>query len=447
MENENFKNLKGKKILFATCPLDGHINPLTGLAMHLMATGCEVAWYTSEIFTAKFEKLGIRHFTFKKAQDINAVSVDEIFPERQEITDLIEKINFDLINAFIYRAPEFLEDIIDVRKTFPFELVVCDSYFPAIPLIKPKINVPVISIGIVPLAEESIDLAPSGTGLLPSENQEELDIYQQMREELSKVVFKPAIEAFSSILDSYTVPHKKALMPDVLIRHSDLYLQIGTPSFEYLRSDIGKNIRFIGGLMPYADLGNDMSWFDKRILSYTTIVLVTQGTVEKDTRKLIEPALEAFKDTNTLLIVTTGGTNTVSLRSKYQYNNIIIEDYIPFEALMPHVDVFITNGGYSGTIISIMNNLPIIAAGVHEGKNEVCARIGYFKCGINLNTETPSAAAIRNAFKQILNNGSYKKNVMKLNREMAQYNSINLCMSYIKELLKDCNHEIPKSLI
>ena len=30
------------KILFATVPADGHFNPLTGITMHLKATGHEV---------------------------------------------------------------------------------------------------------------------------------------------------------------------------------------------------------------------------------------------------------------------------------------------------------------------------------------------------------------------------------------------------------------------
>ena len=435
MTTETFRNLRGKKILFASVPGDGHVNPLTGIAMQLMATGCEVAWYTSEIYIPKFKKLGIKQYTFKHAKDVNAINMDQVLPERKNITDLIEKINFDMINVFISRAPEYLQDITEIRKEFEFDLVVCDSMFSAIPLIKSEIKVPVIAIGIIPLAEESIDLAPNGTGLLPSENQDELDIYQKIREELSKVVFKPAIEMYSQILDSYSITHKKALMTDVLIRQADLYLQIGTPSFEYTRSDMGKNIRFIGGLTPYSNL-NKLSWFDKRILSYTSVVLVTQGTVEKDTKKLIEPTIEAFKDTNTLLIVTTGGTNTNNLRSRYPQDNIIIEDFIPFDSLMPHIDAYVSNGGYGGTIMSIINNVPIVAAGVHEGKNEVCARIGYFKIGINLNTETPSPAAINNAVKQVLSNSNYKKNVRALNKEMGQYNPIELAVGYIQELLQ-----------
>ncbi len=69
------------------------------------------------------------------------------------------------------------------------------------------------------------------------------------------------------------------------------------------------------------------------------MVLVTQGTVERDVEKILVPALEAFKDTDTLVIATTGGSNTKMLQSRFPYKNIIIEDFIPFADVMPYADV------------------------------------------------------------------------------------------------------------
>ena len=43
-------------VLFATVPADGHVNPLTGIAMHLKATGHEVRWYTGPSYAAKLER-------------------------------------------------------------------------------------------------------------------------------------------------------------------------------------------------------------------------------------------------------------------------------------------------------------------------------------------------------------------------------------------------------
>jgi UDP:flavonoid glycosyltransferase YjiC (YdhE family) len=187
--------------------------------------------------------------------------------------------------------------------------------------------------------------------------------------------------------------------------------------------------------MPYQSTKKASPWYNQRLKKYKKILLVTQGTVERDTKKLLEPTLEAFRNTDTLVIATTGGFDTTRLGMLYAADNIIIEDFIPFDQVMPYADVYITNGGYSGTMLSIKNKLSIVAAGVHEGKSEVCARIGFFKYGINLNTETPTAEAVRNAVEEVLNNNIYKENVTRLSEEMNSMDSNELCANFISQLL------------
>ncbi len=113
-------------------------------------------------------------------------------------------------------------------------------------------------------------------------------------------------------------------MFDLGIKKATLLLQSGTPSFEYKRSDLGKNVRFIGPLLPYSKQKQHVVWFDERLMQYRKIVLLTQGTVEKDVTKLIVPTLEAFKNTDTLVICTTGGSSNKRIAnglSTAKFNN------------------------------------------------------------------------------------------------------------------------------
>jgi UDP:flavonoid glycosyltransferase YjiC (YdhE family) len=102
---------------------------------------------------------------------------------------------------------------------------------------------------------------------------------------------------------------------------------------------------------------------------------------------------------------------------------------------MPFANVYNTNGGYGGVLQSIKHHLPMVAAGLHEGKNEICSRIGYFKYGINLNTETPSVEAIRGAVESVLDDSIYKDNISKLSQELSTYNALEKVAGYISELL------------
>jgi UDP:flavonoid glycosyltransferase YjiC (YdhE family) len=166
------------------------------------------------------------------------------------------------------------------------------------------------------------------------------------------------------------------------------------------------------------------------------VVIATQGTVESDVEKLLVPTLEALKNTDTLVIVTTGCSHTEELRKRYPYENIIIEDFIAFSDIMPYADAYITNGGYGGVMLGIEYQLPLVVAGVHEGKNEINARIGYFKLGINLKTEKPTPQQIRKAVDTVLHDKQYRENVKRLQKEFTQYDPAALCASYLKEVLE-----------
>ena len=89
------------------------------------------------------------------------------------------------------------------------------------------------------------------------------------------------------------------------------------------------------------------------------------------------PVIGSLKNEDYLLIVATGHHHTEDLRKKYKQDNIIIEDFVDFDFIMPRTDLYITNGGYGGTLVAIDHALPMVAAGINEGKNEICARIGY----------------------------------------------------------------------
>jgi MGT family glycosyltransferase len=425
----------GTKILFACFPADGHFNPLTGLAMHLKEKGCDVRWYTSEYYAQKLKRLGIHHYKFEKAVDTNASMIAEIFPERALHKSQVKKLVFDMIHAFILRGPEYFEDIKEIKKEFDFELVIADITFTGLPFIKEKLKVPVISVGIFPLTETSKDLPPAGLGLAPSSSffgRRKQDI---LRFVADKFLFAKPNKVMNEVFAAYGIDSEGLNLFDINIKKANLFLQSGTPGFEYKRSDLGSNIRFIGPLLPYAKKKEHALWYNEKLHRFDKVILVTQGTVEKDINKLILPALEAFKNSDHLVIVTTGGSKTKELRELYPDDNFIIEDFIPFEEVMPYADVYVSNGGYGGVLLSFQHQLPMVVAGVHEGKNEICTRIGYFKLGIDLRTETPSADQLRMSVQQIIANPVYTENVAKLAGEFRQYDPNELCENYVAEVL------------
>lgn len=421
-----------KRILFACAPFDGHFSPLTGLAMHLKNQGHEVRWYAQNYYAGKLKNLGIIHYPFVHAAQINQESLEVIFPERKKIGNQIKKLNFDIKNVFINQGPLYYRDIQHISKEYDFDLLVADVGFVGVPYIKELLNKPVFAVGVLPLSETSKDLAPTGLGLTPAKSffgRRKQDI---LRFVAHKILFGSSNRLSSKTLKDYGIESKHFVF-DEITKRSTLVLQSGTPSFEYKRSDLSSNVRFIGPLLPYTQK-QQKPFVIEKTSEYDKVVLVTQGTVEKDINKLLVPTLEAFKNTNTLVIATTGGSGTAELKKKYPQHNFIIEDFIPFGDILPVCDVYITNGGYGGVMLGIQHQVPMVVAGVHEGKNEICARVGYFKLGINLKTEKPTAEQIRKAVNEVARVGDYKKNVTSLANEFKKYEPARLVEKYINDL-------------
>ncbi|HVF81637.1 MAG TPA: nucleotide disphospho-sugar-binding domain-containing protein [Flavisolibacter sp.] len=423
------------KILFAAFPGDGHFNPLTGLAVHLKEQGYDVRFYTASAYREKVQKMDIPFFPFVRARELDVDKIDETFPDRKKHKSQVAKLNHDIINVFIKQGPEYYEDLKAVRQTFPFDLMIADVLFTGIPWVTDLMKIPVIGVGIVPITANSKNLPPAGMGMLPS-----YTFFGQMKQALLRwmgknILFAKSNKVMKKVLGSYGITCNADSVFDLMPGKCNLVLQSGTPGFEYSRNDLDEKYKFVGPLLPYSNKKQAEPWYDERLTTYKKVVLVTQGTVEKDNTKLLVPTLEALRNTGYLLVVTTGGSNTEKLRQQYAASNIIIEDFIPFADIMPYADVYVTNGGMGGVQLSIENKLPMVTAGVHEGKNEICARVGYFNLGVNLKTERPTSDQILKAVEQVTDNDLYRKNVEALSKEFSRYNPNELCERYVLQIL------------
>ncbi len=409
-------------ILFATVPADGHVNPLTALAVHLRRQGHEVRWYTGATYADKLHRLGIPHYPFRRALEITTRNFEQLFPERSRIKSQIGKLKFDLKHIFVARTPEYFEDIRDIQREFDFDVLVTDISFTAGPLVSERLHRPWVCMGIVPLPETSRDLAPYGLGLPPSTS-----FFGRIRQAMQRFVtrrfvFHASTKAYNQILMSYGLKPTQDTIFDIPVRRSDLYLQSGTPGFEYQRSDMSPKVRFVGPLLPHRGQQPTLPVsVQSKLGQYQKVILATQGTAEPEVEKLLIPTLEAFRNSSYLVVVTTGGSRTAELRERFPESNIVIEDFIDFDAIMPNADVYVTNGGYGGTLLAISHGLPMVCAGIHEGKSEINARVGFFELGINLFTEYPKAAQLQGAVLKVLRDPLYQQNVRSLQREFARY--------------------------
>lgn len=425
-----------KRILFATMPMDGHFTPLTDLAVHLSQQGYDVRWYVGGHYGEKVVRLGLPHYPFVKTRTINQDNLDTVFPERATIKNPIARLRFDINEVFLNRAPEQIEDLTAIYQEWPFDIIVHDFAFAGGSFIRELLPVKGVAVGVVPLVETDEWVGPSGMGMPPRSGVVGRQFQRLLRYLVHDVLFRPCNVLHNQLRVRYGLVPVAGFLFDAIIRRADVYLQSGVPGFEYPRRRISPNVRFVGPLLPHPSGKATPFAHVQKLLQYKRVVLVTQGTVERNVEKIIVPTLEAYKDNpGTLVIATTGGSGTAELRKRYPQANLIIEEFIPYNAVMPYVSVYITNGGYGGVMLALKHKLPIVVAGIHEGKNEIAARIGYCQLGINLKTETPKPEQIRRAVTNVLTDGTYRRKVCSLSQEFSTYHPNELATRYIQNML------------
>lgn len=419
------------KILFATMPFDGHFNPLTGVAKHLQGAGHEVRWYAGPSYAAKLKRLGIPHVPFQRATEINQQNIGQLFPERANLHGPA-LIRFETNHIFVSNTVNYFEDVREIDASFPFDVLFCDAGFYAMKLIKEKLGKRVCAFGLAPSMETAKDSPPNFVGMQPARNGLGRLVHRGIRAMMERMVMSEGKSMYNAMMVTYGLAPIEGSLMDLPYRSPDILFQSGTAGFAYPRREPNPKVVFVGPLLPYKTAVSTTFPQAAKLNKYEQVILISQGTVDnKEPGKLIVPALEALKDSGALLIVTTSFSQTEALRQTYPQDNIIIEDFVDFDFILDHADVFICNGGYGSILLSLSKGVPVLAAGVREGKNDVNAHVAYFGVGIDLRTERPKPGDIRQAVGRILSEPGWKQSVASLRDELCRHHPNELIDAYL----------------
>ncbi|PNI07651.1 UDP-glucuronosyltransferase [Arthrobacter sp. AFG7.2] len=407
------------KILFASQAIDGHLNPMTGVAMRLKERGHDVRWYTGPVFAEKLQDLGIPLFPFQRAIEHRADNLFELYPERAKLKGPWA-IGFDGEKIFASNISNFFEDIRELDQEFPFDALVVDSSMFIQRLVAHVLGKPVVNVVVIPNMESDPLVPPLFFGFRPPRNPAEKALQGMAGLLSNKVILRRAHLSYRRQHTFYRqdVP-KGGRLTDDAYRCSDAIIQTGTPSLDFPRRHNNPKVHYVGALLPYR---RPLTAAREELPhGYPATIVVTQGTVDNaDQDKLIIPALEALKDMDALVIVATGGRGTARLRDRYPQPHIHVRDYVDFAAVFESTDVFVTNGGFGGVQLALSKGVPLVMSGINEGKSDVNARVEYAGAGINLRTESAAPAKIRTAVRSILADPQWKDRARQMQQEFAR---------------------------
>ncbi len=165
---------------------------------------------------------------------------------------------------------------------------------------------------------------------------------------------------------------------------ADRYISPTVPEFDYPRSDLPANVRYVGAVHPGPSEGFRLPPWWSQLDGDRPVVHVTQGTIDNaDLGRLLEPTIDALGGEDVIVVATTGGRAVSQLDVPLPMNTYVAE-YIPHDVLLPKVDVMVTNGGYGAVQRALSMGVPLVVAGNTEDKPEVAARVAWTGAGVNL---------------------------------------------------------------
>ncbi|KAI1774420.1 glycosyltransferase family 1 protein [Hypoxylon cercidicola] len=232
-------------------------------------------------------------------------------------------------------------------------------------------------------------------------------------------------------------------------------LQLGVPGFEYPRSDWPAGFKFAGlvqgapksGVRSRPAKDPEFPWWPELVSNSALpvserkkVVVVAQGTVEINPHDLIIPTLRAFASRlNNVLVVAILGWKDANL-SRYNVDvpsNARIADYLSYDAVLAHADVWIHNAGFGAVNHGIANGVPMVVAGEGMDKTENSRRVEWSGIGIDLGTATPSTEQVRDAVECVLREDRYTRRVQELQKESEEIDCFATIHSELLRVIKE----------
>ncbi len=412
------------KVLIASTPATGHINPMFSIGKMLVAAGHEVVGLSATAMRDRIEAVGAAFRAFPAEADLDLRNILAVFPELANIPPGIEMSRFYCENALVGPMAAQYEGLQQVLRDFPADVIIADNFLCGImPMLLGQARSerpPIVLCGTMFLHSRRDDGAPNFAGLPPASSEVEREEYAAISKEHDSVLYGPVLDSLNARLAGLGVRPLSMNLFHALVVLPDAYLQLTAPSFEFPRQDLPDSVHFVGSLPIIPNQAPLPTWAHE-LDGSRKVVLVTQGTVNNfDFGQLVAPALAALANEPDVLVVVTAGGRPVDAIPGPIPANARVASYLPFEWALAKADVFVTNGGYGSVNQSLSFGIPLVTAGLTEDKADVNARVGWSGVGINLATNEPTPEALREAVRAVLDKPNYRSRASAMAKEFGE---------------------------
>ncbi|WP_028047106.1 glycosyltransferase [Cellulomonas sp. URHE0023] len=428
------------RILIALTPVAGRVRPALPLTRALVEGGHEVVVYTGRAFAGSISELGAQAAPMVDGRDVEgtgARTADRSAPRRG-----IRRLRWEVLNLVVDQVPGYLKDIEGIIAAEPPDVIVMDDAFIAGAIAARVHDTPSVLFTVSPFARSHRDLVPFGQGPHPTAGRVRRALRLALAALVRNVILRKAQHAAQGQVRDAGLEVPAGLFLDWAQTFATKVLHASVPSFEHPRGDLPENAELVGPLLPAEVRHVDApAWWGDVVAARRLarpVVLVTQGAVATDAQRLVWPAAEGLQFEDVLVVATAPPSAAMP-------DNMRAERFMPFDRLLPMVDVLVTDGAFGGVQQALAAGVPVVVAGRTEDRAEVGARVERSGVGVVLKarhgSDATSPGAVRAGVLTVLGDPSYRRRAAELADEYARHDGLARTTAVVEELA--LGHPVP----
>jgi MGT family glycosyltransferase len=428
-----------RKFLFTVWPLTGHINPNLPIAQELQRRGNEVAFYTGSSAKASVEKAGFGYFPLRR--------VDEKLIERvvlsQEGILGKESKPFQLRQMWrdwtVGTLPGQMEDLTEILDTWSPDAIVCDTamWAPYLILRETK-KIPVAVFSLIPACHVSGRDAPILGMPLPRPKNGLQRLRANILRRASDLVLGGVRKEASAFRQSYGLSPLNCSVMDFAAQQG-VYLVPSSPEFDYQRDDLPPSVHYVGPCLWKGPDTTTLPDWVSRVPKDHPWIYASEGTVHLEPR-LMRAAAQGLANQPVQVIMTTGkhrDPDTLDLGPRPLAPNIHLHQWVPLNALLPHLSAMVTVGGPSTMMAGFEVGLPVVIVPYTWDHPESAWRVQESGAGIRLSQKECTPENMRSAVERVLTEPSFRQNAQRLAASFVRCGGVTRAADLIYGLLED----------
>lgn len=379
-------------VVFA-CTLDTHaFESLLPFATALLRRGARVHFLADASWRTRIQAAGIEFAPMRDVDDPEDVD-DASVPRRTDVATrllvferTIRRRHVDRLAGQHASLQSLLASLSRQYPDEPAPVLVHDTMFlGAWPLLLGAEGIrpaAILSIGVMPLPATDEFLAPFGLGLPPDRSEAGRQVYAAMNAQLREL-FSGTQAALERTLRRCGAVQPAPFVLDGMLTLPHRFLQLSIAPLEHERAHAPSTLRYIG-LAPPLPGSSLLPWWWPDLDTARPVIFLDAGRLPGGRLDpLVPTTLSALGREPVLIIV---GVEWDAARFGPLPVNARAAGELPPEALLPWVDVMVSDGRYANVQRALSQGIPVVLAAGTESARELAARVTRFGAGIQLPT-------------------------------------------------------------